>query len=91
MIMTTLTDARDYYCNKLATLVGEWGYDDSAKLLEDVERNVTSPGICANQGCKYTAEVSVNQSHGWCNECRTWSVISATNLHEISTGITIED
>lgn len=89
--MTTLTDARDYYCGKLATLVGEWGYADNETLFKDIERGATSPGICANQGCNYTAEVSINQSHGWCNECKTWSVMSATNLQEISTGITIED
>ena len=69
---TTCKDKLRILADEYSTTVNE--------LLEDYVVRSVAPGICINEGCTYTAEYEPTQQAGWCEECQTWSVVSALVL-----------
>lgn len=65
---------------KLRTLAEAEGFATVTDLLEAASLDSVSPGICAREGCDYTAEVEPDQDRGWCEECRANSVHGAPVL-----------
>ena len=66
--------------SKLDTLIEIEGYDSFEEMAEAVFSDSVSPGICTNDGCRYTTEVEPDQDRGWCEECGTNTVKSALVL-----------
>jgi len=65
---------------KLETLMENEGYDDLDDLMDDIMYASTNPGICMNDGCDYTTIVEPDSCTGYCEECGTNTVKSATEL-----------
>lgn len=68
---------------KLKVLAEAEGFATVTDLLEAASLDSVSPGICAREGCDYTAEVEPDQDRGWCEECRANSVHGALVLAEL--------
>lgn len=62
--------------NKLEVLAVAEGYPTSYDLIEERGLDSAVPGICMNEGCDYTTEVEPDQSHGYCERCKTTTVQS---------------
>lgn len=65
---------------KLELLAELEGYSDYQDLLEECVCDSVNPGICMNEGCDYTTEVEPDSDSGWCEECGTNTVKSASML-----------
>ena len=65
---------------KLAALVAIEGYDTTEELLQAVVFDSVSPAICLNEGCSYTCEMEPDQDAGYCEECRTNTMMAAPVL-----------
>lgn len=76
-----LTD--DLRRQKLAKLLKIEGYDDIADMAETVLSDAVSPAICCNPDCNYTCEMEPDQDRGWCDECRTNTMVAALILAEL--------
>lgn len=50
------------------------------EMLEGATFDGSSPGICMNEGCDYTAEVEPDQDSGFCERCNTNTVKSCLVL-----------
>ena len=64
----------------LLTLTADWGYLEPEALVEDYLFEGVMPAICTNQHCGYSTEMEPDQSHGWCENCATNTVVSAAVL-----------
>jgi hypothetical protein len=65
---------------KLAKLLEIEGCDNIEDLLEAVFSDAVSPAICMNEDCIYTCEMEPDQTEGWCDECRTNTMVAAPVL-----------
>jgi hypothetical protein len=65
---------------KLAALIEIEGYDTTQELLEAVLFDSVSPAICLNEGCAFTCEMEPDQDAGYCEECRTNTMVAAPVL-----------
>jgi len=65
---------------KLATLLEIEGYPSVEALLQAVLGDSVSPAICMNEDCNYTCEMEPDQQRGWCDECRTNTMVAAPVL-----------
>jgi hypothetical protein len=77
-MMRGLDDA--FRAAKLAALMEIEGYDTTEELLQAVVFDSVSPAICLNEGCSYTCEMEPDQDAGYCEECRTNTMIAAPVL-----------
>jgi hypothetical protein len=68
---------------KLAKLLEIEGYDNVEDIAEAVFSDAVSPAICANPDCNYTCEMEPDQDRGWCDECRTNTMVAALVLAEM--------
>jgi len=66
--------------DKLDTLAVAEGYPTSYDLIEERGLDSTVPGICMNDGCEYITQVEPDQSHGYCEQCKTNTVLSCCVL-----------
>lgn len=66
--------------SKIQTLMDIEGYEDVEELMEDLMTASTNPGICMNPGCNYITIVEPDSDTGYCEECGTNTVKSATEL-----------
>src|SRR5258707_9281069 len=53
------------------------------QLLEAVIGDSVSPAICTNADCTYTREMEPDQERGYCDECRTNTMVAAPVLASI--------
>jgi len=66
---------------KLKVLMESEGYDDFEEFVEDIMYDSVNAGICMNPGCSYVAtSVEPDCVDGYCEECGTNTVKSATEL-----------
>jgi len=65
---------------KLAKLIEIEGYESLEQLLEAVIGDTVSPAICMNADCTYTCEMEPDQERGYCDECRTNTMVAAPVL-----------
>ncbi len=65
---------------KLAKLIEIEGYESLEQLLEAVIGDSVSPAICVNADCNYTCEMEPDQERGYCDECRTNTMVAAPVL-----------
>jgi len=68
---------------KLAKLIEIEGYESLEQLLEAVIGDSVSPTICTNADCTYTCEMEPDQERGYCDECRTNTMVAAPVLASI--------
>lgn len=61
---------------KLRTLADIEGYENTDDLLKAAISDAVSPAICVREDCDYTVEMEPDQDQGWCDECRTNTVVS---------------
>jgi hypothetical protein len=64
---------------KLAKLLEIEGYEQLEDLLQ-AALDAVSPAICMNPDCDYTCEMEPDQDRGWCDECRTNTMVAAPVL-----------
>ena len=65
---------------KLAKLLEIEGYESVEELMEAVFSDSVSPAICMNEGCNFTCEMEPDQNAGYCDECRTNTMVAAPVL-----------
>ena len=66
---------------KLDTLVNEADYGDVDDLMHMLSMGDLDPGICMNEDCDFMVfYVEPDCVDGWCPNCVTKSVLSATEL-----------
>jgi hypothetical protein len=65
---------------KVAKLIEIEGYESLEQLLEAVIGDTVSPAICMNADCTYTCEMEPDQERGYCDECRTNTMVAAPVL-----------
>lgn len=65
---------------KLSTLTKLEGYEDPLELIQAYALDSKCPAICMNEECDYTAFMEPDQEEGWCDECKTTTVVSALVL-----------
>ena len=68
---------------KLANLLEIEGYDTLEELLEAVFSDSVSPAICTQADCNYTTEMEPDQDAGYCEVCRTQTVVAAPVLADL--------
>jgi hypothetical protein len=68
---------------KLAKLIEIEGYESLEQLLEAVIGDSVSPAISTNADCTYTCEMEPDQERGYCDECRTNTMVAAPVLASI--------
>lgn len=66
---------RTNVAEKLAIIRGETGMTDEELMNQGVMDGVCW-GICKKEGCNYTIEVEPDQTHGWCESCKSQTVQS---------------
>lgn len=66
--------------SKIDDLMDVEGYDDFDEFCNDIGFDSINSGICMNEGCDYTTMVEPDCDSGWCEECETNTVKSATGL-----------
>jgi len=64
---------------KLDQLMEIEGFESFDEICED-SMNSVNCGICMNEGCDYTTTVESDCDDGYCEECETNTVCSATEL-----------
>ncbi len=62
------------------TLIASEGVASLETLLAAVIGDSVSPAICINPDCSFTTEMEPDQDRGWCDECRTNTVVAAPVL-----------
>ena len=65
---------------KLTRLIEIEGYDSVEALMEAVFSDSVSPAICMNSDCSFTCEMEPDQDAGYCEECRTHTMVAAPVL-----------
>ena len=65
---------------KFAKLIEIERYESIELLLEAVIGDSVSPAICADPDCFYTCEMEPDQERGYCDECRTNTMVAAPVL-----------
>jgi hypothetical protein len=65
---------------KLAALIEIEGYDSVEEMMEAVFSDSVSPAICINSNCGFTCEMEPDQTAGYCEECRTNTMVAAPIL-----------
>jgi len=65
---------------KLQQLMNDEGFTNLDKFMNEVQLDSINTGICMNPGCDYITEVEPDCYNGWCEYCKTRSVMSASNL-----------
>ena len=65
---------------KLAKLIEIEGYESIEELAEAVFSDSVCPAICINEDCTFTSEMEPDQDAGYCEECRTNTVVAALVL-----------
>lgn len=65
---------------KLEKLMEIEGYTDLNDFMGDVILDSINPGICKNPDCSYVATVEPDCSDGYCEICKTNTIVSATHL-----------
>lgn len=60
----------------LQQLAEDFGYADPADMVEDYMFDGVMPAICTNDGCGYSTEYEPDQDAGFCENCRTNTVVS---------------
>ena len=65
---------------KLLKLAEIAGLPNVADLVDRAAHEPTAPGICSNQGCKYSCDVEPDQDRGWCEVCGASTVKSSLVL-----------
>lgn len=65
---------------KLATLMEAEGFDNIDDFCAYIMSDNGEPGICMNKGCDYITNVEPDCHDGWCENCETNTVKSATEL-----------
>lgn len=65
--------------HKLAASEG-WEPKDTELFLASVMFDSIQPGICMVAGCDYTTEVEPDQRHGYCENCRSNTVRSVSEI-----------
>jgi hypothetical protein len=65
---------------KLAKILEIEGYDNVEELMEAVFSDSVSPAICMNEDCNFACEMEPDQTEGWCEQCRTNTMIAAPVL-----------
>jgi hypothetical protein len=68
---------------KLAKLCEIEGYETPNDLLKHFILDCLSPAICMEANCNYTCEMEPDQDHGYCEECKRNSVVSAMVLADV--------
>lgn len=68
---------------KLETLAGIEGFEDSLAMLEEYQLESVVPGICMNFDCDYSTECEPDSESGWCEVCETGTVKSCMVLANI--------
>jgi hypothetical protein len=67
--------------SKLGDLLEAEGYDDQEEYIQDIMDDSINSGICMNPGCSYVSfSVEPDCVDGYCEECGTNTVKSATEL-----------
>jgi hypothetical protein len=76
------TRPKGYKMNsKMETLAQDWGLDlDENDTYRDLMFDGINPGICMNKDCNYSTDVEPDQDKGYCEECGTNTVKSASLL-----------
>jgi hypothetical protein len=65
---------------KLAKLIEIEGYDNVDEMMEAIFSDSISPAICINSDCSFTCEMEPDQEAGYCDECRTNTMVAAPIL-----------
>lgn len=65
---------------KLFELCDIYGFDDPIELCEAYFCESICPGICTNADCDCTYDYEPDQDAGYCEECKSNSVVSAMVL-----------
>lgn len=66
--------------SKIDDLMRIEGYDDYCDFLNDSQDSINC-GICMNKDCNYTTNnVEPDCDSGYCEECKTYTVKSASEL-----------
>jgi hypothetical protein len=65
---------------KLRKLCEVEGYETVEALLTAAMMDAVSPAICMSPDCSYTCEMEPDQQRGWCDECRTNTMMAAPVL-----------
>jgi hypothetical protein len=70
---------------KLAKLLVIEGLSDVEQLFHAglFSNRPGAPSICMNEDCNYTCDMEPDQERGWCDECRTNSMMSGLILAEL--------
>jgi len=63
---------------KLEILTEDWGYDSPEDMVEDYMFDGTMPAICQNTHCNYSTDMEPDQDQGWCENCETNTLHSAS-------------
>jgi hypothetical protein len=65
---------------KLQTLVQSEGFTDPGDFGATFVMDGVVPGICMNDGCNEIYNYEPDQNAGWCESCKTQSVVSGLIL-----------
>ena len=65
---------------KIIELCDIYGFDDPLELCESYFNEGCCPSICMNADCDASYDYEPDQDHGYCEECRSNSVVSAMVL-----------
>jgi hypothetical protein len=68
------------FSGKLKVLLDIEGWEDELEAFQEWTFDSIVPGICMNKGCEYTAHYEPDQSAGWCEDCKTNTVVSGLIL-----------
>jgi len=68
---------------KLDSLCEIEGYEDDLDMLLQRGNDSCVPAICSNDDCNYTCEMEPDQSSGYCEECKTQTMVSFMILMDI--------
>ncbi len=66
--------------DKIQLLMDNDGYDDESEYMTSLICESVNSGICSNDNCDYITTVEPDCSDGYCEECNTNTVRSATDI-----------
>lgn len=72
----SVTTSTENKLDRLSEIEGE----DAEQLAESAMMDGCCPGICMNDGCDQTADVEPDCATGYCETCRTNTVMSVCRL-----------
>ena len=50
------------------------------EFIEQFCHDSLVPAICMNKGCDYVEEMEINQTEGWCPECKSNTMVAGSEL-----------